>query len=416
MDGKQFLNDLEFDNDFGQSPMGLGLLLRDSGMVGLATVVLSVIALPVGGSFGVPLAIAVAYLGANDCKALGRKGTDKPLFQPSPQPRELQPAEHQPPGPTPASAAANSETNSHSPPEQNTAIDIPRMLASSNSSVIMGAPRAGKGYAVAQALRMVPENCSVWVLDPKDDPRERHYWARISADQRLAFNNLSSARASDEAILEFISEFFDAAVQQGHHLLIIDELPALSNMMAPKAFKKMMGLAASAASSGPSQGIRVWLLTQDSTCEQMGFSAQSRACFAQFAVSSDRTPQSWLRSFNQSTGAPIPTIGGYIAYDGQRWGNSKQYSELPKAETLGIPRIQAQNSELNQTESSIEFDPTQPESGNEFNQFRELVCGGLEAGGNEIISRLWGAKPGGSKRYLAARQRRDQFVARLIEY
>lgn len=414
MDGKKLLNDIQFDNDFGQSTMGLGLLLKDSGMVGLATVVLVVLALPVGGSLGVPLAIAVAYLGANDCKALGRKGTDTPLFQPSPKPRELPPAAPTAPGAEPQDWGA--EETPTSPPAQNLVVDIPRLLASSNSSVIMGAPRAGKGYAVAQALRMVPENCSVWVLDPKDDPRERHYWARIPADQRLAFNNLSSARASDEAILEFISEFFDAAVQQGHHLLIIDELPALSNMMAPKAFKKMMGLAASAASSGPSQGIRVWLLTQDSTCEQMGFSAQSRACFAQFAVSSDRTPQSWLRSFNQSTGAPIPTLGGYIAYEGQRWGNSKKYTELPKPETSGIHRVQTTNSELNRDESATEFDPTQPESGNEFNQFRELVCGGLEAGGNEIISRLWGAKPGGSKRYLAARQRRDQFVARLIEY
>ena len=412
MDGnKKLLNDIQFTHDFGLHPMGLGLLLKDSGLIGLATVILSVLALPVGGSFGVPLVIVVAYLGANDCKALGSKGTDTPLFQPSQETKESPPPDPPAPGPTPTA------TISISPPEQGITIDIPRMLASSNSSVIMGAPRAGKGYAVAQALRQVPETCCVWVLDPKNDPKERHYWARVETAHTLAWNNLKrSERPSDTVILEFVEEFLESAVDHGHHLLVIDEIPSLSNTMASRAFKRMMGLAASAASSGPSQGIRVWLLTQDSTCEQMGFSAQSRACFAQFAVSSDLTPQSWLRSFNQSTGAPIPALTGYIAYDGQRWGNSKQYSALPKAETIGIPRIQTTNSELNQAESTTEFDPTQPESNDEFNQFRELVCGGLEAGGNEIINKLWGAKPGGSKRYKAARERRDQFVARLSEY
>lgn len=392
MNGR-FLNDLKFENDFGQSPLGLGLLLKDSGMVGLATVVLAVLALPVGGSLGLPLAIAVAYLGANDCKALG-KSTDTPLFQPVSDPQRLPPA-----------APQAGETQ---------AIDLPRRLASANSAVVMGAPRAGKGYAVAQALRLVPETCSVWVLDPKDDPKEQHYWA--SAEQRLGFNNLSSRRPSDEQILDFIERFFDAAVQQGNSLLIIDEVPALSNRMAPKAFKRMMGLAASAASSGPSQGIRVWLLTQDSTCEQMGFSAQSRACFAQFAVSSHLTPQSWLRSFQQSTGAPIPSLTGYLAYDGQHWGNSKQYPPLPRATSPGIPRIQGLNSELNRPESMAEFDPHRPESEGEFSRFQQLVASGLEANGNEIIGRLWGAKPGGSRRYLAARERRDKFVARLSEY
>ncbi|MEM7067134.1 MAG: hypothetical protein AAF572_28720 [Cyanobacteria bacterium P01_B01_bin.77] len=403
MDGKQLLSKVQFDNDFGTSPMGLGLLLKDAGLVGLGTVVLSVLALPVGGSFGIPLALAVAYMGANDCKVLSRHGTDTPLFQTASSIKQRPPAVTETPG-----AAA---------------IDLPRLLASSNSSIIMGAPRAGKGYAVAQALRMQPETCTIWLLDPKNDPREHHYWSHIDPAHRLAFNNLSSTRPNDARILEFITEFFDAAVEHGNHLLIIDEVPALSNMMAPKAFKKMMGLAASTASSGPSLGIRVWLVTQDSTCDQMGFSAQSRACFAQFAVSSDRTPKSWLAGFCQSTKAPHPTLTGYIAYDGERWGNSKQYPNVLNSKNVGIsvvPLTQALNSRPNSPMNSdriiTEFDPTKPESEQEFNQFRELVCGGLEAGGNEIINRLWKAKPGGSKRYQAARQRRDQFIARLSEY
>ncbi|MEO0348824.1 MAG: hypothetical protein AAF282_02100 [Cyanobacteria bacterium P01_A01_bin.15] len=402
MDGKQILRDIQFDNDFGLSPMGLGFLLKDAGLVGLGTVILSVLALPVGGTFGIPLAIAIVYMGANDCKAISRKGTDTPALQASEDLQTSPPADLKAPG---------------------AAVDLPRLLASSNSSIIMGAPRAGKGYAVAQALRMVPETCSMWLLDPKNDPRERHYWSQVEDTHKLAFNNLSSNKPNDDRILEFITEFFDSAVEHGNHLLIIDEVPALSNMMAPKAFKKMMGLAASTASSGPSLGIRVWLITQDSTCDQMGFSAQSRACFAQFAVSSDRTPKSWLAGFCQSTKSPNPTLTGYIAYEGERWGNSKQYPKLLQSRTVGIPIVppvensnSGQNSALKSSAFAAQFDPTQPESECEFSQFRELVCGGLEAGGNEVINRLWGAKPGGSKRYQAARQRRDQFVARLSEY
>lgn len=81
MDGKQILRDVQFDNDFGLSPIGLGLLLKDAGLVGLGTVILSVLALPVGGTFGIPLAIAIVYMGANDCKAISRRGTDTPALQ-----------------------------------------------------------------------------------------------------------------------------------------------------------------------------------------------------------------------------------------------------------------------------------------------------------------------------------------------
>ena len=228
MDGKKLLNDIQFENDFGRSPMGLGLLLKDSGMIGLATVILSVLALPIGGALGVPLALAVAYLGANDCKALGRKGIDTSLFQPSPETEELPPAVPKAPGVSPTAS-----------PQQSHVIDLPRLLASSNSAVIMGAPRAGKGYSVAQALYQVPENCCVWVVDPKNDPKERHYWARVKPEHKLAWNNLKrSERPSDTVILEFIEDFLESAVDHGNHLLNLDEVPSLSNTMASKAFKR----------------------------------------------------------------------------------------------------------------------------------------------------------------------------------
>ena len=427
------LSDIKFKNDFGNSPLGLGLLLKDSGLVGLATVILTVLSLPVGGTMGIPLALAVAAIGANDCKALSKEGQNTQRLPGQPDRQRLKPAA--PIAATTASAqpaaaaiitpppAATAPAPAPAPAPASEDIDLPQLLAAANSSIVMGAPRAGKGFAAAQALRLVPEHFTPWLLDPKNDPRERHYWSRIHPERRLQFNNLSSQRPSDKDVLAFVARFFDSAVENGNHLLIIDEIPALSNMMGTAAFKKMMGQAASAASTGPSMGIKVWLLTQDSTCEQMGFSAQSRACLAQFAVTSDLTPKSWLAGFCQSTKAPMPTGEGFQAYDGKRWANSKPYPPLPKGEFNGIRSSQPSNSTSNSSESSSnwvefapEFDPTNPESETEFARFRELVCGGLAKDGNEILDRLWGVKPGSSSRYKAARSRRDHFVARLADY
>ena len=72
--------DVEFENDFGSQCLGIGLFLKDGGMVGLATVILAVLSFPIGGSMGIPLAVAVVLLGANDCKAV--RGNEKLLADP----------------------------------------------------------------------------------------------------------------------------------------------------------------------------------------------------------------------------------------------------------------------------------------------------------------------------------------------
>lgn len=63
------------------------------------------------------------------------------------------------------------------------------------------------------------------------------------------------------------------------------------------------------------------------------------------------------------------------------------------------------------------YDPRRPEERNEFEDYcRLLEKHGFAPGGNEIVLMLWGAKPGGNKRYKAAVHRRDQFVRRLAYY
>lgn len=63
------------------------------------------------------------------------------------------------------------------------------------------------------------------------------------------------------------------------------------------------------------------------------------------------------------------------------------------------------------------YDPTRPEERNEFEDYlRILDQHGFSPSGNDVIKVLWGATPGGSKRYKAAVKRRDQFVRRLNYY
>jgi len=63
------------------------------------------------------------------------------------------------------------------------------------------------------------------------------------------------------------------------------------------------------------------------------------------------------------------------------------------------------------------YDPQEPEQQSEFDDYRRIIQKhGLNPRGNEIITLLWGAKPGNSTKYRAAVKRREQFVKRLDYY
>jgi hypothetical protein len=63
------------------------------------------------------------------------------------------------------------------------------------------------------------------------------------------------------------------------------------------------------------------------------------------------------------------------------------------------------------------YDPQQPEQPGEFDSYRRTIeADGLSPKGNDIIKALWGATPGRSAAYQAARDRRDAFAKRLNYY
>lgn len=251
-------------------------------------------------------------------------------------------------------------------------LNTPQLLAKlDRSSIILGAPGAGKGYALGSALNMVPADVAIWLIDPKNDPTEQHYWNRIPLENRLQFNTLQpSTCPSPEDIASFVFEFFDTHGSSGNALLVIDEIPALSNYMSEKLFKNTMQLCAVAASSGRSRKLNVWLVTQDSTVSQLGFSGQSRAAFGTYAFAAlpgakHPTPGSWFGSFNQSMKVKPPEgiRAPYIVSDCTRWYASvvpafpqnaianHQVDDEPPVVDMGSIRAEADslNSLLDQT-------------------------------------------------------------------
>ena len=93
-------------------------------------------------------------------------------------------------------------------------------------------------------------------------------------------------------------------------------------------------------------------------------------------------------------------------------------TERENGPNLGNPGVAAvSQSEKEWPEIPLQFDPLQPEQGDEFEMFRYLVeKDGLAAKGVDIIKQMWGCSPGRSRAYAEARKRRDEFAKRLEYY
>jgi hypothetical protein len=59
------------------------------------------------------------------------------------------------------------------------------------STIIAASPRVGKGFIVAKAISELKKtfpDMEIWLIDPKNDPSERHYWTLIDADKRVHYD------------------------------------------------------------------------------------------------------------------------------------------------------------------------------------------------------------------------------------
>ncbi len=194
------------------------------------------------------------------------------------------------------------------------------------STVLLGAPRAGKGYAISRAVQQLPSHVDLWLIDPKDDPNEAYYWARIPIRQRCRFDVTTLEPEAVTAKVTGLFEQFLLAPSSADQpkLLIVDECsPGLSKGMTPKAYKAFMGRLSTICSVGPSKGKFVWIMAQASTVEDLAMTSGNKASFRLCAVGhATRTERSWYSSLKRSMQIDLPAaaLTGYLQMLDGEWG------------------------------------------------------------------------------------------------
>ncbi len=157
------------------------------------------------------------------------------------------------------------------------------------STIVAASPRVGKGYVVSQAIanfsRLHPD-LEIWLIDPKDEPTERHYWSQIDSDKRCHFD----LRDFDVDVKEAIETFSDHIVRfnqspSPRKLLIVDEFVTLSQKCKGEFMDKVKDFIVGICSSGevnPDMGIGrfVWVITQSPYVTDLGF--KTKAALATF--------------------------------------------------------------------------------------------------------------------------------------
>jgi hypothetical protein len=215
--------------------------------------------------------------------------------------------------------------------------NISRVIASQlKSTVVLGAPRSGKGYAIAHAIAQLPLNIDLWLIDPKDDPNESHYWHRIPESQRIRFDVTTLTPNEVNQLVTNLFNRYLAAESSAERpkLLIVDECaPGLAKGMTGKAYRAFMGRLSTICSVGPSKGKFVWIMAQASTVDDLAMSNGNKASFRLVAVGhAQRTEGSWYRSLKRSMGLeiPAPALTGYIQMLDGEWGYAEPF-ELSRA-------------------------------------------------------------------------------------
>lgn len=214
------------------------------------------------------------------------------------------------------------------PPIHNLSQTISQTL---KSTVLLGAPRTGKGYAMAKAVQLLPDTVDLWLIDPKDDPNESFYWSRVPVQQRCRFDvTVLNPEAVDDKVQQLFERYLLAASTQARpKLLIVDECaPGLAKGMTPRAYKAFMGRLSTICSVGPSRGRFVWIMAQASTVDDLAMSSGNKASFRLCAVGhAESTEISWFTSLQRSMQIELPAeqLTGYIQMLGGQWGYSEPF-------------------------------------------------------------------------------------------
>ena len=157
------------------------------------------------------------------------------------------------------------------------------------SSIIAASPRVGKGVVVSKAIAFLKQlypDLEIWLIDPKDEPSELHYWLAIDPDKRCHFDlrpydaDIEKATQTFEA---FLIRFNGEA--SSRKLLIIDEFVMLNQKCDSSFMTRLKDFLVGICSSGelsPDQALGrfVWVITQSPFTKDLGF--KTRAAISTF--------------------------------------------------------------------------------------------------------------------------------------
>jgi hypothetical protein len=171
-----------------------------------------------------------------------------------------------------------------------TPVDIASEMAKVlKSTIIAACPRVGKGVVVSKAIAFLKQlypDLEIWLIDPKDEPSELHYWLAIDSDKRCHFDlrpydaDIEKATSSFEA---FLIRFNGSACSR--KLLIIDEFVMLNQKCDSSFMTRLKDFLVGICSSGelsPDQALGrfVWVITQSPFTKDLGF--KTRAAISTF--------------------------------------------------------------------------------------------------------------------------------------
>ena len=159
---------------------------------------------------------------------------------------------------------------------------------------ICGLPGAGKGtlfsVAIDEFLRQWPR-AEIWLVDPKGDPAEAHYWSRC---HRVFREDCQDPELDSEELAMALKEFISGyhASRARPKLLIVDELPALSTVLPSKMAAMLRNYLSNLASMGRSRQAIAWLSTQAVGVSENGLTITSKDSFSEmYLINSETAPK-----------------------------------------------------------------------------------------------------------------------------
>ena len=181
------------------------------------------------------------------------------------------------------------------------------------SAIIAGVPGAGKGMVVSNALRHLKQrypSITIFVIDPKADPKEAGYWDGLGATvRRCRFLNADP----DDCALWLLKRLEEFAAIQGPKLMVFDEgSAAIATLKLAhkdiKAMGRLKAFIAHISSMGDSGETWLWMMAQIIHVADLGMSGGFRGIFRAVGIVSPKNRYA-LQSFLATDFVPMPDGG-----------------------------------------------------------------------------------------------------------